>query len=51
MWTDHIGRASFAFGYEVRRVADGAGERDAEGAATGAAGAGTARLQSARRVR
>jgi acyl-CoA thioester hydrolase len=22
MWTDHIGRASFAFGYEVRRVAE-----------------------------
>ncbi len=41
MWTDHVGRASFGFGYEVRRVADGAGERDAEGAATGAAGAGT----------
>ena len=24
MWTDHVGRASFGFGYEVRRVADGA---------------------------
>ena len=23
MWTDHVGRASFGFGYEVRRVADG----------------------------
>jgi acyl-CoA thioester hydrolase len=23
MWTDHIGRASFGFGYEVRRVAEG----------------------------
>jgi acyl-CoA thioester hydrolase len=22
MWTEHIGRASFGFGYEVRRVAD-----------------------------
>ena len=24
MWTDHVGRASFGFGYEVRRVGDGA---------------------------
>ena len=24
MWTDHVGRASFGFGYEVRRVAEAA---------------------------
>jgi acyl-CoA thioester hydrolase len=23
MWTEHVGRASFGFGYEVRRVAEG----------------------------
>ena len=34
MWTDHVGRASFGFGYEVRRVADGAaGAEDTAAAA------------------
>jgi acyl-CoA thioester hydrolase len=39
MWTDHIGRASFGFSYEVRRVAEGVG---ASGPGVGdAAAAGT----------
>ena len=29
MWTDHVGRASFGFRYEVRRVGDGAAATDA----------------------
>ena len=29
MWTDHVGRASFGFRYEVRRVGDGATATDA----------------------
>ena len=32
MWTDHVGRASFGFRYEVRRVGDGATAFDAAGA-------------------
>ena len=43
MWTDHIGRASFGFGYEVRRVAEGVGA----GAGGPGAGAG-ARARDAR---
>jgi acyl-CoA thioesterase FadM len=42
MWTEHIGRASFGFGYEVRRVADdegASGQPTAVGAAVGAAAA------------
>jgi acyl-CoA thioester hydrolase len=31
MWTDHVGRASFGFGYEVRRVAEAAAPGDAPG--------------------
>ena len=34
MWTEHIGRASFDFGYEVRRVTEGSaagGDPDASG--------------------
>jgi YbgC/YbaW family acyl-CoA thioester hydrolase len=38
MWTDHVGRASFGFGYEVRRVA----EEATDPAATFAAAAGPA---------
>lgn len=38
MWTDHVGRASFGFGYEVRRVAEAATDAGAEGSATAAAG-------------
>jgi len=30
MWTDHVGRASFGFSYEVRRVGDGATAFDHE---------------------
>jgi acyl-CoA thioester hydrolase len=29
MWTDHVGRASFGFAYEVRRAGDGATALDA----------------------
>jgi YbgC/YbaW family acyl-CoA thioester hydrolase len=36
MWTDHVGRASFGFGYEVRRVGDGATPFDHEVSATAA---------------
>jgi len=37
MWTDHVGRASFGFRYEVRRVGDGGTPLDAPlGAASGA---------------
>ena len=32
MWTDHVGRASFGFRYEVRRIGDGATAFDAAGA-------------------
>jgi YbgC/YbaW family acyl-CoA thioester hydrolase len=38
MWTDHVGRASFGFCYEVRRVGDGATAVDAP--APGAIGPG-----------
>jgi acyl-CoA thioester hydrolase len=38
MWTDHVGRASFGFGYEVRRVADGAAGVEGPAAAAGAPG-------------
>jgi acyl-CoA thioester hydrolase len=31
MWADHVGRASFGFGYEVRRVAEAATPGDAPG--------------------
>jgi acyl-CoA thioester hydrolase len=31
MWADHVGRASFGFGYEVRRVADKAAEGATDG--------------------
>jgi YbgC/YbaW family acyl-CoA thioester hydrolase len=41
MWTEHVGRASFGFGYEVRRVAEGgagpAPSGDADPAPGGAA--------------
>jgi len=30
MWTDHVGRASFGFRYEVRRIGDGGAPIDAE---------------------
>ena len=36
MWTEHVGRASFGFGYEVRRVAEGGAGR-AFGGASGPA--------------
>jgi acyl-CoA thioester hydrolase len=31
MWIDHVGRASFGFGYEVRRVADDGATTDERG--------------------
>ena len=47
MWTDHVGRASFGFGYEVRRIGDGATAFDqampASGAAVGRSGRDGAR--------
>jgi len=33
MWTDHVGRSSFGFGYQVRRVAEAATDSGAEGSA------------------
>ena len=44
MWTEHVGRASFGFAYEVRRVVEqpGTASSDAGAADAGAADAGTA---------
>ena len=42
MWTDHIGRASFGFGYEVRRVAGGSAAGDPCGAGDSGADAAPA---------
>ena len=39
MWTEHVGRASFGFGYEVRRVAEGGAGPAPGGAADPANGA------------
>jgi acyl-CoA thioester hydrolase len=39
MWTEHVGRASFGFGYEVRRVAEGGADPAPGGDADPAKGA------------
>jgi acyl-CoA thioester hydrolase len=38
MWTDHVGRASFGFAYEVRRVTEAPADAGAAGSANAAAG-------------